>query len=69
MNNMDRLSGILEAQLLTDMKLSKLKTGLLITFNVAKLMDGLKRFVLRLFRLRALRVLRGTTFPRPTNTV
>lgn len=35
-----------EAQLLTYMKLSGLKTGLLMNFNVRKLKDGIRRFVL-----------------------
>jgi GxxExxY protein len=35
-----------EAQLLTYMKLAKIKTGLLINFNVRRLKEGLKRFVL-----------------------
>jgi GxxExxY protein len=34
------------AQLLTYMKLAKIKTGLLINFNVNKLKEGLKRYVL-----------------------
>lgn len=34
------------AQLLTYMKLAKIKTGLLINFNVKKLKEGLKRYVL-----------------------
>jgi len=41
-----KLEGIHEAQLLTYMKLANLKTGLLINFNVKRLKDGLKRFVL-----------------------
>jgi hypothetical protein len=39
------------------MKLAGIKTGLLMNFNVTKLKDGIKRYVLR--DLRALRVLRG----------
>jgi len=42
----EKISGIHEAQLLTYMKLSGVKTGLLINFNVIKLKDGLKRYVL-----------------------
>jgi GxxExxY protein len=34
------------AQILTYMKFSKIKTGLLINFNVNHLKDGIKRFVL-----------------------
>ena len=40
------IKGIHEAQLLTYMKLSRVKTGLLINFNVKLLKDGIKRFVL-----------------------
>ncbi len=35
-----------EAQILTYLKLAKIKTGLLINFNVPLLKDGIKRFVL-----------------------
>ena len=42
----DKLTGIHEAQLLTYMRLSSVKAGLLINFNVTKLKDGIKRFVL-----------------------
>jgi GxxExxY protein len=42
----EEIKGILEAQLLTYIKLSRAKTGLLINFNVTKLKDGIKRFVL-----------------------
>lgn len=35
-----------EAQILTYLKLAKVRTGLLINFNVPLLKDGLKRFVL-----------------------
>jgi GxxExxY protein len=38
--------GIHEAQILTYLKLAKLKTGLLINFNVPTLKQGIKRFVL-----------------------
>jgi GxxExxY protein len=37
---------IYEAQLLTYLKLSGIKTGLLLNFNVIKLKEGIKRFVL-----------------------
>lgn len=40
----DQLSGIHRAQLLTYMKLSGIGTGLLINFNVQRLVDGLERF-------------------------
>ena len=39
-----KLEGIHEAQLL--MKLANIRTGLLINFNVTRLKDGIKRFVL-----------------------
>jgi GxxExxY protein len=42
----DKLARIHEAQILTYMKLAKVKTGLLINFNVTRLKDGIKRFVL-----------------------
>lgn len=42
----DQLQGIHEAQLLTYMKLAGIGTGLLINFNVRRLRDGIKRFVL-----------------------
>jgi GxxExxY protein len=42
----DEILGIHEAQILTYLKLAKLKTGLLINFNAHNLKQGLKRFVL-----------------------
>ncbi|ACM21525.1 PDDEXK_3 family protein [Geotalea daltonii FRC-32] len=42
----EKLMPIHEAQLLTYLKLSGLKTGLLIDFNAVLLKDGIKRFVL-----------------------
>ena len=60
--SVDKLTAIHEAQLLTYMKLADVKTGLRINFNVTKLKDETKRFVLCSSRLRALRVLRGFTF-------
>ncbi len=42
----EEIKGIHEAQLLTYMKLSGAKIGLLMNFNVTKLKDGIKRFVL-----------------------
>lgn len=42
----DKLAPIHDAQLLTYLKLSGLKTGLLINFNVTLLKHGLKRLVL-----------------------
>ena len=41
----DKLLPIHEAQLLTYLKLSGKKVGLLINFNVTRLKDGIKRFV------------------------
>lgn len=42
----ERLAPIHEAQLLTYLRLSKTKTGLLINFNVRLLKEGIKRMVL-----------------------
>lgn len=42
----EQISNIHKAQLLTYMKLAKIDTGLLINFNVTKLIDGIKRFKL-----------------------
>jgi GxxExxY protein len=44
--SVDRIMPIHEAQLLTYMKLSGIKIGLLMNFNVCRLKDGIKRFVL-----------------------
>ena len=44
--SVEEIKGIHEAQLLTCMKLSGAKIGLLMNFNVTKLKDGIKRFVL-----------------------
>ena len=46
LKSIDEIKGIHQAQLLTYMKLSGVKVGLLINFNVTKLKDGIKRFVL-----------------------
>jgi len=43
---LDNLLPIHQAQILTYMKLAGVKTGLLMNFNVARLKDGIKRFVL-----------------------
>jgi len=43
---LDELIGIHEAQLLTYMKLARCRTGILINFNVRRLVDGIKRFKL-----------------------
>lgn len=42
----DQLCPIHEAQLLTHLRLSGIRVGLLINFNVALLKDGIKRMVL-----------------------
>lgn len=44
----DEFSNIHLAQILTYLKLSELKLGLLLNFNVAKMSDGIKRVVNRL---------------------
>jgi GxxExxY protein len=46
LKTVDKILPIHEAQLLTYMKLSGIKTGLLINFNVCLLKDGVKRLVL-----------------------
>jgi len=46
LKSVDRVLPIHEAQLLTYMKLAKVRVGLLINFNVAVLKDGIKRMVL-----------------------
>jgi GxxExxY protein len=46
LKSVDAIKGIHEAQLLTYMKLAGVKTGLLINFNITKLKDGIRRFVL-----------------------
>jgi GxxExxY protein len=45
LKSVDKILPIHEAQLLTHLKLSKFKIGLLINFNVPLLKDGLKRLV------------------------
>ena len=42
----EEIKGIHEAQLLTYMKLAGIKIGLLINYNVTKLKNGIKRYVL-----------------------
>jgi GxxExxY protein len=44
--SVEQVKDVHEAQLLTYMKLSNIKTGLLINFNVKMLRTGIKRFVL-----------------------
>ena len=46
LKSVHKLLPIHEAQLLTYMKLAEIKTGLLMNFNVCRLKDGIKRFVL-----------------------
>ena len=46
LKSVDSLKGVHEAQLLTYMKLARIKIGLLINFNNTRLKDGIKRFVL-----------------------
>ncbi len=46
LKSVDKILGIHKAQLLTYMKLSEVKVGLLINFNVEILKSGIKRFVL-----------------------
>lgn len=46
LKSIDAFSPIHEAQILTYMKFSKMKTGLLINFNVTVLKNGIRRFVL-----------------------
>lgn len=46
LKSVEEIKGFHEAQLLTYMKPARIKTGLLIYFNVMKLKTGLKRFVL-----------------------
>ncbi len=46
LKSVEKLQPINEAQLLTYMKLAKVRIGLLINFNVLVLRDGIKRMVL-----------------------
>jgi len=46
LKSVEQIKGIHEAQLLTYMRLAGVKIGLLINFNVTKLKNGIKRFVL-----------------------
>ncbi|MFN8705825.1 MAG: GxxExxY protein [Planctomyces sp.] len=46
LKSVEKIQGIHQAQLLTYMKLSGIKIGLLMNFNVTKLKDGIKRLVL-----------------------
>lgn len=44
LKSVKKLTAIDEAQMLTYMRLAKIKTGLLINFNVSRLIDGVKRY-------------------------
>jgi GxxExxY protein len=46
LKTVERLLPIHEAQLLTYMKLSRIRTGLLLNFNTAVLKDGIRRLML-----------------------
>ena len=46
LKSVERFDPIFEAQLLTYLKLTKIKVGLLINFNSRLLRDGIKRFIL-----------------------
>ncbi len=46
LKSLDKIHPMHEAQLLTYMKLSKIRIGLLINFNEKIMKDGIKRFVL-----------------------
>ena len=46
LKSVEQVKGIHEAQLLTYMKLAGVKIGLLMNFNVIRLKNGIKRFVL-----------------------
>ena len=46
LKSVEEVRGIHEAQLLTYMKLTGVSVGLLMNFNVQRLKDGIKRFVL-----------------------
>jgi GxxExxY protein len=46
LKSLDRMDAVCESQLLSYLKLSSIKTGLLINFNSRPLRDGIKRFVL-----------------------
>jgi GxxExxY protein len=46
LKSVDKVLPIHQSQILTYMKLAGVSTGLLLNFNVTKLRDGIKRFVL-----------------------
>ncbi|PKG37511.1 GxxExxY protein [Psychromonas sp. Urea-02u-13] len=47
LKSVDKMSPIYSAQILTYMKLTNINAGLLINFNVKRLVDGIKRFNLQ----------------------
>jgi GxxExxY protein len=46
LKSVDKIAKIHEAQLLTYMKLANIRYGFLMNFNVTRLKDGLKSFIL-----------------------
>jgi len=46
LKTVEQFTDVHQAQILTYMKLSKIKCGLLINFNVKSLKEGIKRFIL-----------------------
>lgn len=46
LKSVTKILGVHEAQILTYMRLADINTGLLINFNVKRLVDGVKRFKL-----------------------
>lgn len=46
LKSVEQIQSVHEAQILTYMKFASARTGLLINFNVKRLKDGIKRFVL-----------------------
>ncbi len=44
LKSVDKVTGIHDAQLLTYMRLAQVERGLLINFNVRRLVDGVKRY-------------------------
>jgi len=59
LKSVEKLAPIHEAQLLTYLKLSGIKVGLLMNFNVLHMKDGIKRLVNKLEDSASLRLLRG----------
>ena len=44
LKSVTKITGVHESQILTYMRLAEIKTGLLINFNVRRLVDGIKRY-------------------------